>query len=141
MTPDEMDKFLNGHDSGSKGRADAHDWPSKVSTPPVRMPVGFITDRTDRAAPIMLELLATLDELGTQPPCADDPEAWTGDQLDDQQVEAACHRCSTCPVLDECRAYAEALHPSIGVWAGRRYGKTIPSKGKKAPSKAEKKAA
>ncbi|WP_175415783.1 WhiB family transcriptional regulator [Acidipropionibacterium jensenii] len=135
MTPDELNRFLNGHDSGAKGRPDAHNWPRMHTTPPVRMPVGFITDRTHRAAPQRRALLDTLDELAAQPPCASDPEAWTGDQLDDQQVEAACHRCTTCPVLDECRAYAETLKPSCGIWAGRRYGKKVPSKGKKVPSK------
>ncbi len=38
--------------------------------------------------------------------------------FDDSLVSAALTLCGTCPVLNECAAYAAVFQPPEGVWAG-----------------------
>lgn len=66
------------------------------------------------AAPLLLRLLDALD--GAEPPCAAAPEVWQPEgRADAGPAVAGCMRC---PVQAECGAYADALQPSCGVWAG-----------------------
>ena len=49
------------------------------------------------------------------PPCSTDPELWFSSGADG--VEAASHRCLTCPALTECGEYADLAGETHGVWA------------------------
>lgn len=69
----------------------------------------------DDAVPLLLELHRALD--GAPPPCSADPVAWTSSEPEDVKVAVA--GCRPCPAMTQCRAYATAVRPRIGVWAGR----------------------
>lgn len=53
----------------------------------------------------------------TDPACQNDDRF----VLDDQPTESLAGICTTCPVLDLCRTYAEIERPKSGVWASKRY--------------------
>lgn len=56
-------------------------------------------------------------------PCTKDPEKWAGDELPtDREAQLMC---STCPVIDLCRQYADEAHPAWSVWGGRVYGRNL----------------
>lgn len=38
-----------------------------------------------------------------------------------EQVDAAKALCLDCPMIDACRAYANAVKPVCGVWAGEEW--------------------
>ncbi len=38
-----------------------------------------------------------------------------------EQVDAAKQLCLDCPMIDACRAYARAVKPVCGVWAGEEW--------------------
>jgi hypothetical protein len=59
-------------------------------------------------------LLALLEH-DTRPPCAHD-DRWTSDDHDTRA--SAARLCQTCPLIVVCRDYANAVHPTHGVWAG-----------------------
>lgn len=59
--------------------------------------------------------LSALADKGVTPPCASDPERWTGDDIDTHP--AAALDCMGCPILAACRT--AAADASWGVWAGR----------------------
>lgn len=84
-------------------------WPRRASRSP-RIGVD-----AERAAPLLVALGEALD--GSLPPCADDPDVWTS--TDPTDVAVAVAGCTPCPARTECRAYATALRPGIGTWAGR----------------------
>lgn len=44
------------------------------------------------------------------------------------QADVAVRICESCPVLSQCKSYAEINHPKFGVWGGRIYGKTTRSR-------------
>lgn len=33
--------------------------------------------------------------------------------------------CAPCPIMQQCREYAELKHPSYGVWGGKVYGRKL----------------
>lgn len=119
-----LNDFIGAHDPGA-GRSGTS-WPPRWTGPkqptPPRPPA-------PEAADALLQLLGRLNALDTDPRCAADPEAWTGDSLTADQREAAIHQCLACPVLDACRRYADAVDPLVGIWAGRAYGTTRNLKG------------
>ncbi|MET3510818.1 WhiB family transcriptional regulator [Plantibacter flavus] len=60
----------------------------------------------------------------TDPECRDDGRFI----LDDQPADTLAYICERCPLIDLCRAYAATERPSGGVWAGRRWAKTLKEK-------------
>lgn len=67
---------------------------------------------------------AASDALGlalqhAEPGCADDVRFIADASPEHELMEI----CSACPVLAECNAYAKALRPRAGFWAGRRRGR------------------
>lgn len=69
------------------------------------------------AGPRLVALFDALD--GAEPPCAEDPEAWTSGEA--EHVAAAVEGCSRCPATAACDAYAQSLRPSVGTWAGQQW--------------------
>ena len=65
---------------------------------------------------ILLSALTATTERGGSTPCLNDPEPFTSGSWQ-QRAEAAA-ACSGCPVLSQCRAYADAQAESWHVWAG-----------------------
>lgn len=65
--------------------------------------------------PLLVGLMRTLGDQDA--PCADDPR-WTSNEPEHRA--AAAPGCRWCPALAQCDAYAQALQPVAGVWAGRR---------------------
>ena len=65
------------------------------------------------------------------PPCASNPDLWFSDRAAER--EAAAWRCRSCPVIDACAAYADALQPPPrhGVWAS--VDRTVSQRGRTAP--------
>ena len=82
--------------------------PARVLKIPARTPE---RDEFDRR-------LAGLLRSGGWLPCAGRDE-WTSENVDDRADAAQC--CGWCPLLDACRALAEAEEPKAGVWAGTDY--------------------
>lgn len=64
----------------------------------------------------LLDAIASTQDRGGSTPCLNDPERFTSESRQ-QRAEAAA-ACSHCPVLSECRAYADAQAESWHVWAG-----------------------
>lgn len=59
--------------------------------------------------------VALLD--GSIVPCASTPgDLWCSD--DQEEREAATHRCAGCAVIQLCGQYASSAGESFGVWAG-----------------------
>lgn len=65
---------------------------------------------------ILLSALTSTQDRGGSTPCLNDPEPFTSGSWQ-QRAEAAA-ACSYCPVLAECRAYAESQAETWHVWAG-----------------------
>ena len=60
-------------------------------------------------------------------PCKEDPEAWfpndSSNQLGQRIAAEAAYVCQMrCPILAQCRALAEQIRPTYGVWAGKDWG-------------------
>ncbi|KRB45004.1 WhiB family transcriptional regulator [Terrabacter sp. Root181] len=64
-------------------------------------------------------LLDLLDD-GGKLACADDPDAWTGD--DPAEKARAARICRSCPLLPHCAAVAVEEKHQHGVWAGVDFG-------------------
>lgn len=90
-------------------------WPAPWRAPPARGGLPEPAVAAVRAAPLLLALLTVLD--GADPPCAAAPDTWQPETGAD--AARAIDGCQPCPALAACRAYADALAPSCGVWAGR----------------------
>jgi hypothetical protein len=54
----------------------------------------------------------------TDPACKDDDRYIS----DDVPAAVVAPLCNVCPVLEQCRAYAQIEKPKGGIWAGTRYG-------------------
>lgn len=55
--------------------------------------------------------------------CESDPDKWTGDDLPtDREAQAMC---SSCPMLKQCRDYAQKFQPAHGVWGGLVMGRDL----------------
>lgn len=48
--------------------------------------------------------------------------------LDDQPADSLEYICHRCPLLALCRDYASTERPAGGIWAGRRWAKTLKEK-------------
>ncbi len=63
-----------------------------------------------------------------QAACRDhDPELWFSGNPYEQAAALAV--CRSCPVVDECRAFADdnnriSGYPLQGIWGGKQYGRT-----------------
>lgn len=63
-----------------------------------------------------------------QAACRDhDPELWFSGNPHEQAAALAV--CRSCPVVDECRAFADDNnringYPLQGIWGGKQYGRT-----------------
>lgn len=57
-----------------------------------------------------------------RPGSGHDPDLWFPDGHDRQAIAVAQRLCATCPVIAECRAYADTTRQEHGVWAGRCIG-------------------
>lgn len=55
-----------------------------------------------------------------------DPEIWFPDHRRDGRVAQAIELCQGCPVIRECRDYADEIDADYGVWGGVLRG-TIPA--------------
>lgn len=64
----------------------------------------------------LLNAIAKVTEQGSSTPCTRDPEPFTSEDYQ-QRIEAAA-ACAGCPVLSQCRDYAEANAERWHVWAG-----------------------
>lgn len=64
----------------------------------------------------LLDAITSTTDGGGSTPCLNDPEPFTSGSWQ-QRAEAAA-ACSHCPVLTECRAYADAQAETWHVWAG-----------------------
>lgn len=56
-----------------------------------------------------------------------DPELWFSTKP--QETSTALAICRTCPVMDECREWADGHsringYPLQGIWGGKQYGRT-----------------
>ncbi|MEV4506139.1 WhiB family transcriptional regulator [Streptomyces klenkii] len=56
-----------------------------------------------------------LDDLGGLVPCAQDPELWYAESIDEQ--EEAQEQCSVCPIIKQCRE-AGRQGREYGIWGG-----------------------
>lgn len=65
---------------------------------------------------LLLDAISLTQDRGGSTPCLSDPEPFTSGSWQ-QRAEAAA-ACSHCPVLSQCRAYADAQAESWHVWAG-----------------------
>lgn len=55
--------------------------------------------------------------------CVGEPEKWTSDELPtDREAQIMC---SSCDILELCRAYAEEARPAWSVWGGKVYGRNL----------------
>jgi Transcription factor WhiB len=61
--------------------------------------------------------LLTLTHRDVRPPCGDGSDRWVSDDRD-QRASAATQCQSSCPLVTVCRDYADAIHPTHGVWGG-----------------------
>jgi hypothetical protein len=66
-------------------------------------------------------LISDLADQGEPVPCTGRDE-WISEAP--AAREAAAWGCQRCPVLAACRAAADEIRPTAGVWAGRPYGVT-----------------
>lgn len=67
------------------------------------------------------ELCEAIAEAPTIPPCMiSDPEAWFANQAQSasRETQNAKRLCKTCPVQNECLAYALANAELQGIWGG-----------------------
>lgn len=65
-------------------------------------------------------------ESGRQPslPCEANPDMWFSQDITEQAH--AAQACLECPLIDRCRALADAPpRPREGIWAGRDYGRRV----------------
>ena len=78
--------------------------------------------KPDRLTPSQQSASATLDAAlaSAEPACADDARF----VADDPPEAALAWICASCPVLVECGAYAKAVRPRAGFWAGRQRGRS-----------------
>ncbi len=53
--------------------------------------------------------------------CLDHTDLFANDIYSAGHLHAAQEVCQACPVSEDCRAYAAAIRPTWGVWAGREY--------------------
>ena len=67
----------------------------------------------------LAELWELANEKGAN--CHVDPEAWVADEL--PTPRAAQAMCASCPIIAQCRAYAEKHNPACGVWGGVPYNR------------------
>jgi hypothetical protein len=82
--------------------------------------------RSDKGA---TEYAALVEAMETVRPACRDYELFTADTTDEAQRDLAQRLCASCPLVDACRAYAEASKPTVGIWAGIPYprrGRTTP---------------
>lgn len=56
------------------------------------------------------------DALPNPLPCEKQPDMWFSPKPSEQQY--AKYQCTSCPIIEECRRYAEVLEVRYGVWAG-----------------------
>lgn len=78
----------------------------------------------------LLACLFNLTDRGQSTPCLRDPAPFTsGDYRERAEAAAAC---SYCPVLSECRAYADAQAEGWHVWGAVDRTPTTRAKGKTA---------
>lgn len=80
-----------------------------------------------RTDPGEAEYAALVEAMETSRPACRDYEFFTADQADTAQKALATRLCAACPLIDACRAYAEASKPTTGIWAGIPY----PRRGRK----------
>lgn len=64
--------------------------------------------------------------LKVDPACHRDPN-YIADRVDPQRAHRMAQTCSACPVLDLCRAFAEASRPTSGFWAGESLARSAES--------------
>lgn len=95
----------------------------RQAVPPPKVRKG----RRFRAFTPSADALAAYDELqrhiaeararGEEVPCrGPGSEAWTSDDLGEQQI--AAERCGTCPALALCGRYADLAGKQVGTWGG-----------------------
>jgi len=51
-----------------------------------------------------------------------DPELWFPLRKRDPRIREAVSICQQCPVINECRAYADEIDADYGIWAGELRG-------------------
>jgi Transcription factor WhiB len=74
-----------------------------------------MTDTTT-AMTALSNALLSLTHQDRRPPCTHDPDRWVSDDRD--QRDDAARLCGRCPLTVVCREYAEAVHPTHGVFGG-----------------------
>lgn len=70
---------------------------------------------------LYLELARAIEEAPEIPPCqVTDPEAWFPNMAEGASGEVATAKklCQSCPVINECAAYAIAAYEPYGIWGG-----------------------
>lgn len=77
---------------------------------------------TERRARIgAAELVLQRATIDADPACLDDARFTADERLGSDLADMAT-TCLRCPVLEACTAYAEAVRPGAGYWAGRWWG-------------------
>jgi Transcription factor WhiB len=76
-----------------------------------------MTDTTTDAMTALSDALLSLIHRDVRPPCGDDPDTWMSD--DKTERADAARLCQSCPLIVTCADYADAIHPTHGVWGGR----------------------
>jgi len=51
-----------------------------------------------------------------------DPELWFPAHARDAKVQESIAICQQCPVIEECKAYADEIEADFGVWGGELRG-------------------
>lgn len=66
----------------------------------------------------LLQAVADLEDNGLIVPCREPAvrDYWTSEHA--AELEAAAHRCGTCPLISQCREYSTAADEPEGVWGG-----------------------
>jgi hypothetical protein len=69
------------------------------------------------------EYKALHDALKRSEPASRDDDAFTADAIVPDGFHRLAAICARCDVLEQCRAFAEASGPAVGVWAGMVAGR------------------
>ncbi len=120
MSREELHRFVYGYDPGPTTTACGTPAPTMWKgprTPGAASRADAALTTTEEATRAYLAMMEAIPD-GYATPCFADPRTWTAETPSPEQLRAAERGCARCPVREQCAAYAEALRPTCGIWAG-----------------------
>jgi WhiB family redox-sensing transcriptional regulator len=86
----------------------------------------FLKSSSPQQVKVWRELAEAADEIGSNLPCRQAPELFFAGPGELHLTNMAKRACKTCPLINECLAYAVEFNEVDGVWGG-----TTPSERKR----------